>query len=468
MYVGRTTSSSVRARQREPALEPGAQVGQHVDPLGRKAGVLAAQGELGGAVPRRDDALEAVEQRLEVDVPDPRDVLAVGDRVVERDHGDARRTALDERPDRLVRAGRVLDQQHQQPPLADRDPLEAAERGAEALEPGRDVVERDAERARERRGGERVVDVVEAGHAQAHATSPLRRDERERGVLEPARARSRARRRRAAGARCRRRGSGSRRGARRRRRRTRTASRTRRSTSSPRRAGATAARASGRRRRRRAFPGGLACEPAELRVVAVHRQSRVRPAAARPPRASAPRRARARRSGRAGRGRGSRGRPPAGGRARRPPAAPPRRPRTGRARRRSRRAAPRRRPTRGSRPTRCARARAAGAGSRPPSPRSSSCRSSRRSSADPRGQPLGEPVDRRRIELPEQLPRNRRPAAAAGQARKTGRRAGGEDLGCKRNAHGFESNPKGGFVPAIARTGDDAPASLPRSVLSDG
>jgi hypothetical protein len=58
-----------------------------------------------------------------------------------------------------------------------------------------------------------------------------------------------------------------------------------------------------------------------------------------------------------------------------------------------------------------------------------------------RGQPVGEPVDRPRIELPKQLPGNRRPAAAAGQTRQTRGRAGGEDLGGERDAHGFESNP---------------------------
>ena len=100
-------------------------------------------------------------KRLEVDVPDPRHVASVGDRVVERDHSDARRGAFDERSDRLVRAGRVLDQEHEQAPVADRDPLEAPERGREAPEPGANIVEPDPERQRQRCGSERVVDVVE-------------------------------------------------------------------------------------------------------------------------------------------------------------------------------------------------------------------------------------------------------------------------------------------------------------------
>ena len=92
--------------------------------------VREAERELGGAAAGRDEPLEPGEQRLEVDVPDPRDVASVGDRVVQRDHATRRRTAVDERAHGLVRAGRVLDQQQQEPLAADGDALEAAERGA--------------------------------------------------------------------------------------------------------------------------------------------------------------------------------------------------------------------------------------------------------------------------------------------------------------------------------------------------
>jgi hypothetical protein len=58
-----------------------------------------------------------LEQRLEVDVPDPRHVLAVGDRVVERDDENGG-TRLQRAHD-LVRSGRVLDQeQHDDLPPA--------------------------------------------------------------------------------------------------------------------------------------------------------------------------------------------------------------------------------------------------------------------------------------------------------------------------------------------------------------
>ena len=133
------------------------------------------------------------EQRLEVDVPDPRDVLPVGDRVVERDDSDGGRAALEQRPHGLVRAGGVLDQEDQQLLVADRDPLEAAERGAEPLQPGADLLERRAERVRERGRAERVVDVVEARAGRAaRATLPSGVTSVKRRRLEPVSSISRA------------------------------------------------------------------------------------------------------------------------------------------------------------------------------------------------------------------------------------------------------------------------------------
>ena len=210
---------------------------------------------------------------------------------------------------------------------------------------------------RERGGGERVVDVVEARHAQARRRARPRACRAGTRRTRARRARSRARRRRAAAARARSSGSGSRRDGRRTPPRTRTAS--------PQRTqyfesaacwsdGPRAARVVDAEDDR---AGAVARELADLRVVAVHDERRVARGA--PATACAParrRRARARRSGRAGRGRGCRGRRPAAARARRPRAAPPRPPRTARARRRARRAASRRRRRRGSRRSGCARA----------------------------------------------------------------------------------------------------------------
>src|SRR5918912_3276779 len=93
--------------------------------------------------------------------------------------------AADQRPDRLVRARRILDQEDEQRPVADRDALEASEGAAEGLEAGNGLVEARAERSRERRSRERVVDVVEARQPQRPAPRPPGRDEVEGRVVDP-------------------------------------------------------------------------------------------------------------------------------------------------------------------------------------------------------------------------------------------------------------------------------------------
>ena len=75
-------------RQLEPAVERVVERGHDLDPFAGEAAVAEAQRQLRGAVAGGDEPLEPVEQRLEVDVPDPRDVPAVRDRVVQRDDGD--------------------------------------------------------------------------------------------------------------------------------------------------------------------------------------------------------------------------------------------------------------------------------------------------------------------------------------------------------------------------------------------
>ncbi len=270
-------------------------------------------------VTRHDRPVEPFEQRLEVDVPDPRHVAAVGDRVVQRDDGDARRAAVDERAHDLVRAGRILDQEEQQLLAVDRDALEPAEGGAEAGEPRDDLVERRAERLRERRSGERVVDVVEArASASSTRARSRRRDEIERDPLEAVQL-DRAGRDVERGPRV-------------------AAVRAAVVAEVPDVGGAVvigrpaadAVLRVGRVLERRAGEARVveaeddecarasASEPT-LRIVAVHDEDGRRPAAPRPPRASARRSARARRSGRAGRGRDCRGRRPGAGRAGAPP-----------------------------------------------------------------------------------------------------------------------------------------------------
>ena len=105
-------------------------------------------------------------------------------------------------------------------PVADRDPLEAAERGAEPLEPGDDLVER-GRRARGRATPRRARCRRCRGRGAASRTraSPAGVESVKATPVEPVRARSRARRRRAAAARGRTPRSGSRRGGRRTRRR---------------------------------------------------------------------------------------------------------------------------------------------------------------------------------------------------------------------------------------------------------
>ena len=167
VYVGRTVSSPPAGVSSSPRSRAASSDGHDLDPVAVEAAVREPQRQLGRARAGGDEPVEAGEQRLEVDVPDPRDVATVGDGVVQRDHRDARRRAVDERPDRLVRARRVLDQEHQR----------AAGRRSRSARSGRTPPRSararratsssaDPERQRERRCSERVVDVVEAGQPQ--------------------------------------------------------------------------------------------------------------------------------------------------------------------------------------------------------------------------------------------------------------------------------------------------------------
>ena len=139
--MGRTTSSPPAGVSSRPRSRAVAEIRLHLDRVLVEPAVAEAQRELGGAATARDDRLEPGQERLEVDVPDPRHVAAVRDLVVQRGDEHARRAAVDERPNRLVRAGGVLDQEQKDPLVADLDPLEPPERGGEPREPGGDLVE---------------------------------------------------------------------------------------------------------------------------------------------------------------------------------------------------------------------------------------------------------------------------------------------------------------------------------------
>ena len=142
-------------------------------------------------------------------------------------------------------------------------------------------------------------------------------------------------------------------------------------------------------------------------------------------------------------------------RAAQPRATQPRRPRRGRARRRGAGGASRRRPRRGSRRSCCARAARAAAGSRRPSPSSSSCRSSRRRGPSRCGSRAGEPVDRPRVELPEQLPGQRRAAAATGETRERARGARSRGLERERNRRAHDAN-RTARNPSVPRSSEFA------------
>ena len=350
----------------------------------RQAAVRHAQAELGRAVARRDHEPGVLEQRLEVDVPDPRHVLPVGDRVVQGDDEHGGDADL-ERAHDLVRARRVLDQEEDDRLPAGRNPLEAPERGAEAREPGPHVLERRTERERERRGRDARCRRCRGRGARARSRS--RRagvTSRKRDEWSPRSSMSRARRRRAQDARGRNAGSGSRRDARRSRRVV------------VRRAAADAVlRVGGVLQARACLPRVVEPEPqraltpvgevADHRIVGVHdERRRLRELCDRGAPAlghelelavavelvaeEVPERD------------GARARP-----RERLREARPRRPRTGRARHRVRRRAPRRCRTGGSRPRGSTRAGARRRGSRRPSPSSSSCRSWPRRARRPRG-----------------------------------------------------------------------------------
>ena len=164
-------AASARARGRAPRSSDG----HDLDPLARQAAVGEAQRELGRAAAGRDERGRG--PRAAARSRRPRSTRRHGrrrSRRSARSRATVRRAALDERAHRLVRAGRVLDQQHQQPrsPIVIRSKRPNA--AAKRCEPGDDVVERRVERERERRRAERVVDVVEAGQRQLDARFALR------------------------------------------------------------------------------------------------------------------------------------------------------------------------------------------------------------------------------------------------------------------------------------------------------
>ncbi len=131
-------------------------------------------------------------EQLEVGVPDPGDVAAVGGAVVERDpeveSGLGGRAGLGleaQRSQHLVRSRGVLDQQDRNRLGRHLDRLHAPEHGLDGLEARLGAFEPDAEAKRRSEGGEGVVDVVEARQRQLQAQGALRRRDRRGRAAHP-------------------------------------------------------------------------------------------------------------------------------------------------------------------------------------------------------------------------------------------------------------------------------------------
>ena len=143
-WAARRRASSGGVRHR--GVERAAEVAVHLE-LGVDPRVLQPQRHLLGARAAAGDAPHAAREHLEVGVPDPGDVAAVGDPVVERDPQVELPVLERERAQHLVRAGRVLDQQDRDLAAVHGDRLHAPERAAEALQRLADGLERHAELA---------------------------------------------------------------------------------------------------------------------------------------------------------------------------------------------------------------------------------------------------------------------------------------------------------------------------------
>ena len=235
-------------RELEAAVEAASRPGTTSIADSRQAAVRAPQRELGGAVAGDDEPLDARESgsKSTSQIHETSRPSAIAS--FSASTSDARGARRDERADDLVRAGGVLHEQQQDAALADVDALEASERrpGGRARST---ISSGEAPSARASDGGgERVVDVVEAGKADPDAPRASGVTRSNDAASSPCSSTD-GRRSRGAAERARTRGSGSRRDGRRRRLRSRTASRSGGSTSSRRRAGARGGPARDRRGR---------------------------------------------------------------------------------------------------------------------------------------------------------------------------------------------------------------------------
>ena len=125
-----------------------------------------------GARARRDHDLGLAGELLEIDVPDPGHVSAVGLAIVEPEDEMRRARHVDGRPQRLVEAGGILGQHEHEAPAAKVHLLLPAERGRETVHSLGHVLAVDAQNCACRECGDRVVRVVEPADRQLHPRLP--------------------------------------------------------------------------------------------------------------------------------------------------------------------------------------------------------------------------------------------------------------------------------------------------------
>ena len=148
---------------------------------GGDARVLQAHRHLGGSRARADHAADVTGEQLEVGVPDPGDVPAVGDPVVERDPEVKAVAAVSPadsssrvRSTSLAPAGFLISRIETGLPATSIVSTRPNTASHPAQGAGR-LLERDAEPQRRGQRGERVVDVVEAGEGEAQLDLALGR-----------------------------------------------------------------------------------------------------------------------------------------------------------------------------------------------------------------------------------------------------------------------------------------------------
>ena len=141
------------------------QVAFDMDARWLDARVLEPHGHVFGAQAGAHGHVHALGEAFELDVPQPGDVGAIGESIVDRDQQGASTGRGQDGPQHFRKADRVLDQRQKQLATVDLDALQSTEGCGERLQAPRDALALDAQRRAHRDRRERVVDVVETGQA---------------------------------------------------------------------------------------------------------------------------------------------------------------------------------------------------------------------------------------------------------------------------------------------------------------